>query len=221
MMYSEPLHILLLRHGQTDANKNGIVQGHQPTSINALGRRQAERLAQRLVSFHPPIEQMVCSDLLRAKQTAEPILRRLRIPVVYDAAWRERCYGIFEGKTVLQRQTMRQQMNLMDNEPPPGAQGTAEYQEQIWKALLALPQRFPHVRSLAVMTHGGACRAVLMMLHDGRLPLASGSIDRCDEVTANGSVTHLICHRDGPMFEVVCRNDTSHMEELATLTDVG
>ena len=66
-------HILFIRHGQTDANRDGIVQGHQPTPLNDLGHRQALMLARRLQSYSPAIEVLVSSDLLRAVQTSRPI----------------------------------------------------------------------------------------------------------------------------------------------------
>src|SRR5204862_3840041 len=65
-----PFHVLLLRHGQTDANATGVLQGHQPTPLNSLGLLQAERLAQRVARYSPRPTALLSSDLRRAVQTA-------------------------------------------------------------------------------------------------------------------------------------------------------
>ena len=71
------IHLLLLRHGQTDSNASGIVQGHLPVPLNALGRQQAAALAGRLRTYTPRIGRLVSSDLARAAQTAERRLSML------------------------------------------------------------------------------------------------------------------------------------------------
>src|SRR2546423_13431725 len=62
----QPFHLLLLRHGQTDANATGVLQGHQPNALNELGRQQAQRLAARVARHHPRITALISSDLRRA-----------------------------------------------------------------------------------------------------------------------------------------------------------
>lgn len=98
------LHILLLRHGQTDANAAGILQGHLPTPLNLVGLRQATRLAERLASYRPPVQALICSDLPRAMQTAAPIAAACRLTPRTDPAWRERDFGPWAGRSVSARQ---------------------------------------------------------------------------------------------------------------------
>jgi len=76
-MNSRELTLLLLRHGQTDSNAAGIVQGHLPVPLNDLGHRQAAALAARLAAASPRIGRLISSDLSRAAQTAESIARAL------------------------------------------------------------------------------------------------------------------------------------------------
>ena len=224
-MSSGELHIVLVRHGQTDANRDHVVQGHQPTRLNSLGLRQAELVAERLERFAPRIDRIVCSDLPRTVQTAAPLARRLGLEVHYDPSWRERCYGTFEGKTLAERKVLRETLGLATDALPPGAQSEPDYQSGIRTALLALPGQFPQSRCIAVVTHGGACRAVTMMLADGRLPAAPGNPVPQNFNCPNAAVTHLIrtMTTDGPVYRYGCLYDISHLEALdaVTLTDAG
>ena len=90
MHAGRPLHIVLVRHGQTEANATGIVQGHLPTSLNELGHRQARLVARRLATFEPRIDLIISSDLPRTRETATPLAAALSMGVHYDPAWRER-----------------------------------------------------------------------------------------------------------------------------------
>jgi probable phosphoglycerate mutase len=220
-----PLHIVLVRHGQTDANVQHIVQGHTPTSLNALGHQQASLVARRLASFEPRIELIVSSDLPRTRETAAPLAAALGLGVHYDAAWRERCYGTFEGLTREARLALRDKLGMGPHDLPPGAQTEADYQNGIREALLRLPSQYPHARCIAVVTHGGACRAVTMMLADGRLPGAPGNLTPADFACPNGAVTHLVLETtpDGPRYRYGCVYDVTHLNEpeTVTVTDAG
>src|SRR3954463_4142309 len=90
---SDSFHVLLLRHGQTDSNAGGVLQGWLPTPLNAAGRAQSGRLAARLATFEPRVRRLVSSDLVRARQTAGPIAAALGVEPVFDPRWRERGLG--------------------------------------------------------------------------------------------------------------------------------
>ena len=63
--------LLLLRHGQTDSNAGGILQGHLPVPLNAIGLRQAKQLAARIARWKPSVKKLVSSDLLRAARSVQ------------------------------------------------------------------------------------------------------------------------------------------------------
>jgi probable phosphoglycerate mutase len=90
--------LYIFRHGETDWNLQHRIQGHTDVSLNLRGRRQARDLAERLESH--PIEALLTSDLTRARQTAEIVAGRLRVPLFVDARLREACLGEAEGMTV-------------------------------------------------------------------------------------------------------------------------
>ena len=69
--------LLLIRHAETDFNRQLRFQGHLDAPLNANGLAQAARLAERLAD--EPIDLIVASDLQRALQTAEPLAARRRL----------------------------------------------------------------------------------------------------------------------------------------------
>jgi probable phosphoglycerate mutase len=87
------------RHGETEWNATGRLQGQTDVALNAVGRAQALLLASRLRGAG--IVSVGSSDLAGARATAEIVARELGLAVSYvDAGLRERAYGVFEGLTL-------------------------------------------------------------------------------------------------------------------------
>jgi broad specificity phosphatase PhoE len=87
--------LLLVRHGETDWNRDGRWQGHSDTELNDAGRDQARRLAAELDG----VDVVYSSDLARARETAEILAEPLGLEVQLDPRLRERGFGAWEGKT--------------------------------------------------------------------------------------------------------------------------
>src|SRR5437868_1324681 len=85
--------LIVMRHGETDWNRQQRFQGQIDVPLNAVGQAQAQRLAQRLVA--EPFDVVVSSDLQRARTTAALAAggRDVRI----DPLWREQAFGVLEG----------------------------------------------------------------------------------------------------------------------------
>jgi broad specificity phosphatase PhoE len=88
-------HLWLVRHGQTDWNLAGRYQGQADPPLNAYGEAQAEAVAAWLEA--QPIKAIYCSDLQRARRTAEIIVRRLKAVIQVDPRLREIDLGQWEG----------------------------------------------------------------------------------------------------------------------------
>ena len=89
--------IYAIRHGQTDWNKEGRIQGGgSDIPLNAQGILQAKQLAQKLIGLD--ISTIYSSDLLRAKQTAQEINKVLRVKIIESELLRETNYGELEGQ---------------------------------------------------------------------------------------------------------------------------
>jgi broad specificity phosphatase PhoE len=71
--------LLLVRHGETDWNAEGRLQGQTDRPLNDFGRRQARQLAEQLESEE--LEAIYSSDLARARETAKIVGERLGLPV--------------------------------------------------------------------------------------------------------------------------------------------
>ncbi|MEM7042248.1 MAG: histidine phosphatase family protein [Pseudomonadota bacterium] len=87
-----------LRHGQTDHNRQKICQGHTDVPLNAIGLSQAEVAAAVLAAAKPVA--ITASDLMRVRQTAAPVARRLDLEIAIDPNLRERSFGIFEDQPI-------------------------------------------------------------------------------------------------------------------------
>jgi broad specificity phosphatase PhoE len=84
--------LVLVRHGQTDANARGLLLGRADPPLSELGRRQAVGLA----AIVPEDARVVASPLVRTQETAAAFGR----PVETDDRWIELDYGTFDGRPV-------------------------------------------------------------------------------------------------------------------------
>jgi broad specificity phosphatase PhoE len=88
--------LLLVRHGETDWNRDGRWQGGSDTRLNELGREQAHALAEQLDG---DVDVVYSSDLARARETAEIVAAKLGLEIRLDPRLRERSFGSWEGLT--------------------------------------------------------------------------------------------------------------------------
>ncbi|MDJ0951122.1 MAG: histidine phosphatase family protein [Alphaproteobacteria bacterium] len=134
-----------LRHGETDANKNGIVQGQQDTPLNARGRRSAEEAGLRLMPVG--LGSIYASPLKRAWQTATIVSRLTGAPVHPLPGLKERHWGIYEGR----RKSMR------PREPdPPSVERMAAFKSRVLGALRTIVGPPP----VLVVAHSGVFRVL-------------------------------------------------------------
>lgn len=87
----------IVRHGETDWNREKRIQGHTDVPLNATGRAQA--LAMSFNAAHHRFSAIYSSDLRRAMETAHCVAEREGEDVRLLPALRERHYGIFQGLT--------------------------------------------------------------------------------------------------------------------------
>ena len=90
-----PTDLILIRHGETDWNRELRFQGHIDVPLNDTGHEQARRLGLRLAP--ESVQHIVCSDLLRTQQTAAPAAQQLGLRVVTTVSLREQSFGVAEG----------------------------------------------------------------------------------------------------------------------------
>ena len=87
--------IYLVRHGETEWNKEGKLQGQSDIPLNEYGRELAQITAEGLRDI--PFDAVYCSPLIRAKETAEIIKGDRKIPIYFDQRIKEISFGVEEG----------------------------------------------------------------------------------------------------------------------------
>jgi broad specificity phosphatase PhoE len=153
--------LLLVRHGETDWNAEGRLQGHTDRPLNDFGRRQAKELADRLAD--EGADAIYASDLARAKETAEILGERLGLPVVLDADLREKNWGNWEGLTGDERVHVGYE-----------GESTEAHRDRVLRAVGRIAERHPDQRVI-VVTHGGSLRRVQAALNG----VADPVLDNC------------------------------------------
>jgi 2,3-bisphosphoglycerate-dependent phosphoglycerate mutase len=165
---------VFIRHGQTDWNLEHRFQGQSDPPLNETGRRQAARLAQRLAPHTP--DRLVSSDLLRARQTAEPLAQAWGLQPLLREGLREQSFGAMEGLRVPEVQSLHPEIwshwlqASADFSLPGGGESHRQFSARILADVDALAQTYPGQR-LVVVTHGGVLdmlwRAVQQLPLDG------------------------------------------------------
>lgn len=164
---------LIVRHGETDWNVAGRLQGWRDSALTAAGRAQAAAVAGRLA--REPIDALVASDLGRTQATAAPIAAALGLAVAPDAGLRERCYGILEGMTWAEIEHARAAdygrliARDQDYQVPAGESGI-QFRDRVFDAFERLAAEHGEKR-VAVVTHGGVLGVVYRRAHDIPLEL--------------------------------------------------
>lgn len=208
-------HLLLIRHGQTDANAAGIVQGHMPTELNPLGHRQSSLLAERLKAFTPTITTLLTSPLTRAVQTAAPIAAALSLPAHHAPAWVERHFGSGQGKPANLSRIISHGTLSSTHADPDDAEPRDTFDARVRAALASLPP----TGTTAVITHGGVIGSVMRQILAQTIPTTNPPQARPHIL--NCSIQHL--HRPTPThpwtIETLC--DAAHLSGLETAADAG
>lgn len=96
MMKNNYCTFYLVRHGETEWNRQEIIQGQQDSGLTKKGIKQAKKLAKvfKKIKF----DQVFSSDLLRAHKTAKLITIEKKIIIKTTKLLRERFFGPYEGK---------------------------------------------------------------------------------------------------------------------------
>ena len=154
-------HLTLVRHGQSVANRDGIVQGHFDSPLSDLGRRQAEALAAAWSAAGARFNHLLSSPLLRARQTAEVFAQILGLGLETDDAWMERDLGRAQGMSLAEFLAASQRRPASTPFEPAFENGESawELHARAARAVQGIVQR-PAAQYL-IVSHGGLLNAVL------------------------------------------------------------
>ncbi len=202
------LELLLIRHGETDWNRELRFQGQVDVPLNATGHEQALRLGMRLAS--EAVHRLYSSDLVRTVQTASPAGERLALPGMADRALREQAFGVIDGMSVpdIQRDHPDIWARWLDFDPdyaPPGGETQRQFHDRVMGAMARLAHAHGGQR-LVIVTHGG----VLDILYRVATGMPLGGPRQCD--IPNAGINRL--RTDGRRVDIVSWGEVEHLADL-------
>lgn len=161
--------LYLIRHGETDWNRQGILQGHADIPLNAEGELQAFKLKEKL--RHVQFSKALSSDLSRALKTAEIVLDPRQVDILQTPILREITFGSWSGKSASQLK------DYLKNFAPEGAltkeecisfkwDGAESYREVYarFRELIEVHRLTQSGSNVLLSSHGGVLRSVLYHL---------------------------------------------------------
>lgn len=156
--------ITLLRHGESEGNLAGLIQGQSDYPLTSTGIEQAHRLAKQWKSMGVHFDHIISSPLQRASHTAEIISSYLNIPIDFDPAWKERNFGLLQDQRL---EEIIQRVPPVDFFHPYEAIGVnGESQNELFtragEALLNILHR--SVGSYLIVSHGGILNKALYVI---------------------------------------------------------
>jgi probable phosphoglycerate mutase len=211
--------LILVRHGETDWNRELRFQGQIDVPLNPVGQAQAERLAARL-SAEPGIDAVLASDLQRAVQTAA-IVRAGRLSPGADLplverlqGLREQAFGIVDGMRVadIQREhpaAWAQWVRFDADHAFDGGESARQFHARVMAALHGLAlHRAGH--KLVVVTHGGVLDMVYRTAHG--LPLSGPR----QAIIPNAGINRvrMVIVESSLRFEITDWGDARHLDDL-------
>ncbi|MGZ7445428.1 histidine phosphatase family protein [Paenibacillus sp. TH7-28] len=189
----------LVRHGLTDWNAAGKIQGQSDIPLNEEGRRQAKRLAHRLQEEREyRWDFVITSGLSRAQETGSIIAEALGIPL-YDPDSRlmERAFGQAEGLTSEERETL---WGKNWDELELGQEKDADIRKRALAFMKDLAERYPD-NNVLVVSHGGLLAQLYIALYQNKY----------SERIGNLSLT--ILEKNDEDWQMRLYNCTRHLEE--------
>ena len=151
--------LYIVRHGQTDWNLDGQIQGQNDIPLNNTGRAQASGIADKLSRFN--LEYIVSSDLSRAAETAQIIGNKLDIRVEYDSRLREYNFGVLTGMT--RKRLDPQSIEAFFTNP---TYFKAEPFEDAFARVHEFMESVDYNKNILVVTHGGVINFALCYFED-------------------------------------------------------
>ena len=191
--------LILVRHGQTEHNRLGKIQGVNEAPLTGLGREQAKSAA-RSLALDAPFA-LYSSPLLRAMQTAQAIGSHSGVQPIEIDGLAEMDVGEFEGLSGRElRDRFPEVMRMWDRDPAstvmPGGECLRDVQDRAWSAVTRLAERHESDTVVAV-THNFTinaivCAALDMPLNNFRkLRIDLGSVTRLDVLPERTVLTSL------------------------------
>lgn len=208
---NERKRIYLIRHGQTEWNAQGRWQGITQIPLNETGIQQAHTLAQYFNTQAIPLTAIYSSDLIRASETARIVADAFNLTVHEDERLRELHLGVFQGLTFAEitaqypEEVEKMNGHYMSYAAPEG-EPRQLMQDRAYAAFTDIVRNAPG-QEIAIFTHGGTIRVLLIRLFDESAVVHKSSIQ-------NTSIS--VIETDGVTHRLLNTAATAHLSETVT-----
>ena len=203
--------LYIIRHGQTDLNKQGIIQGSGiDADLNARGRAQGTAFYEMYKDV--PFDKVYVSKLKRTYQTVQKFIEEAKIPFEKLGGLNELAWGKYEGKTSTPEtkaaflKIMRDWLEGNLDSKFDGGESPNELQAKQKQALEAIMSH-PEEKTVLICMHGRALRLFLCLL-------TGVSLINMDQFPHQNVILYKVTW-DGSKFEIVGFNNADHLKNLA------
>lgn len=201
------LHLMLVRHGESEWNVQRRYQGQTDVPLSPLGKQQAKKIAERLAG--EKIDAVYASDLGRAWETASAIAETCDLKVTPEPRLRELKFGVLEGLTFDEARERYPDMIaawLDDfNRPPDGAETIDLFNTRCVSLLDDLKRKHDE-QVVLLVAHGGSLSEIL------RVVLGLSREKRWYLEMGNASLTEVLVAEKYVALKRL--NDTCHLSSL-------
>lgn len=186
--------LILVRHGETEENKNQIIQGKLPGTLSKDGLDQARRLALRLKDVK--IDFIYSSDLARASDTAIAIQKHHpKIKIIYNKLLQEADFGDWTGKKY---------SDTDFNNPPKNKETNKEVQDRIISFFNSINNKVHLDKTVLIVSHHG-CNSALLAYFMNK------SVDNIFEIKQGNTAVNIINIKEDKNHHLELINCTEHL----------
>ena len=201
--------LIFVRHGESEYNSAKRFTGQKDIALTALGEKQAQ-LTCAFVMEHYKIDCIYSSDLSRAVKTIQPIADALDLPIHTDARFREVHLGDWTDRYIDEIKSEEEQAYLAyrNGAPAPNGESFVQMQERVLAGATEIAKANDG-KTVAVASHGGAIRALLVKLQNVDIGGVSA--------VSNGSVSEVF-YENG-VWTLGKISQDAHMKEFYSAAD--
>ena len=185
----------MIRHGETDWNAIGKLQGRTDIPLNEIGILQAEECSDFLKSSQWDV--MITSPLKRAKQTAKIINKNVNVPLIEMEEFLERDYGDAEGMIYEER------ISKFPDKKYPNQEERISLNNRIMEGIEKINQKYGDNKILLI-AHGAVINAILAMLSNGKIGSGKTKL-------INACISNIYFHQD--KWHIKEFNQISHLSK--------
>jgi len=227
----------LVRHGETTANKQKLVQGQLDYPLSDVGIQQAENLGQSVKQ--ETFDKVYSSDLKRAYETAELVLKHNKCShsnIITDNRIREKTFGVLEGIPITEYVRLAKEANIPPhNYVPEGGESMQElrtriksFMQDLSASVVGEQSNCDKLSNVLVTTHGATIRDFLAYFSSECNIVCQDPTISLKKLCPNTGITRLLVsvnqHRKIRIDKVITIFNTDHLRgnvELVTEEKVG